>query len=291
MEEILGRLRQLRAYTGLKQTEFSQRIGMAGNSYSQIETGVNPLKDRHIALICLTFGVNEAWLRTGEGEMFNEKPQSPPEQPIFDLNGQELTHEEIIFISAYRKLEESGKEVASKMVDALLKTQDKPTKSEPPLLTSDPEPAYMPEIKVYRPPELDNNVEFLGDSVVYLPFYGETAAGKPISFDATPGEVVPWAKAMIRGEVGRYFVLRVRGGSMAEADIQDGDLVLMRRAEAPRQNRIMLIRHENESTLKRIKMKGDQEVYMCWEDGSGQTVRLDDQDYEIQGEFVGIMRG
>ena len=158
-------------------------------------------------------------------------------------------------------------------------------------LTKDPEPAYVPEIKVYRPPEFDSNAEFLGEDVVYLPYYGRTAAGKPISFETTPGEVVPWAKAMIKGDPSRYFIVQAQGSSMTEAGIQNSDLTLIRRAEAPRQNRIMLIRHGNESTLKRIKMKGDQEVYMCWEDGSGQAVRLDDQDYEIQGEYIGIMRG
>jgi len=159
------------------------------------------------------------------------------------------------------------------------------------LFTKDPEPAYMPEIKVHRPPEFDSEGAPISPDVVFIPCYGETAAGKPITFDTVSYGAVPWDKAVIKGDVSRYFVVRVRGTSMTEANIMDGAFVLARRAEAPRQNRIMLIRHGNESTLKRIKMKGDQEVYMCWEDGSGQVVRLDDQDYEIQGEYVEVMRG
>ena len=125
MEEILNRLRQFRAYTGLKQGEFSNRLKMPQNSYSQIETGVNPLKDRHIALICLTFGVNENWLRTGEGDMLIENPPAFPEQPIYDQNGQELTHEEKVFMGTYLKLSDPNKEVARTTVDALLQAQKK----------------------------------------------------------------------------------------------------------------------------------------------------------------------
>ncbi|MDR1837553.1 MAG: helix-turn-helix transcriptional regulator [Treponema sp.] len=125
MEEILNRLRQFRAYAKLSQVEFGQRIDMAGNSYSQIETGVNPLKDRHIALICHAFGVNENWLRTGEGDMLIENSQSSPEQPIYDQNGQPLTKEEEVFMGTYRKLSDPNKEVARTTVDALLKSQRK----------------------------------------------------------------------------------------------------------------------------------------------------------------------
>ena len=164
-------------------------------------------------------------------------------------------------------------------------------------LTKDPPPAYgyetvqKPEIKVIRPSKFDNNVTSISYDIVYTPFYGHTAAGKPVSFDIVPGMVVPWAKKMIKGDPSRYYTVQVNGDSMTEVDIKDGDYVLLRHAEAPQQNKIMLIRHGNESTLKRIKMKGDQEVYMLWEDGSGKTERLDDQDYEIQGEFMGILRG
>jgi SOS-response transcriptional repressor LexA len=161
-----------------------------------------------------------------------------------------------------------------------------------PILTHDPVPTYGHEVKVIRPREFDNNVSSISYDIVYTPFYGQTAAGKPISFDTLPGLVVPWAKEMIKGDPSRYFTVLVKGSSMTEAGIEDGDYALLRRAEAPRPNRIMLIRHGDESTLKRIKMKGDQEVYMCWEDGTDkEPIRLDDQDYEIQGEYVGILRG
>jgi len=55
----------------------------------------------------------------------------------------------------------------------------------------------------------------------------------------------------------------------------------------------MLVRHDNSSTLKRIKIvdgKNGQEVYICWEDDSKRRVRLRGDGYEIQG-FLGPLSG
>jgi transcriptional regulator with XRE-family HTH domain len=137
MEEILKRLRQVRGYLGLKQGEFSKGLKIPQNSYSQIETGVNPIKDRHIALICLTFGINETWLRTGKGEMLSFSPDNPPPSSIAGNDGERLTDEEGKFIDIYRKLAPSNREVARTTVDALLKAQggehvdEKPEKTPP----------------------------------------------------------------------------------------------------------------------------------------------------------------
>jgi len=52
---------------------------------------------------------------------------------------------------------------------------------------------------------------------------------------------------------------------------------------------IMLVRHDNSSTLKRIKViekNGQEEVYICWEDGSNRQIKLKGEGYEIQGLLV-----
>lgn len=63
------RIKQLRAYLGLTQQEFAEKLGMKRNSIANYETGRNEPIDAVVALICKTFNVNEQWLRTGEGEM------------------------------------------------------------------------------------------------------------------------------------------------------------------------------------------------------------------------------
>ena len=56
----------------------------------------------------------------------------------------------------------------------------------------------------------------------------------------------------------------------------------------------MLVRHDNSSTLKRVRViegaDGREEVYICWEDGSGHRVRLEGEGYEIQGKLIAIER-
>ena len=62
------RLRGFRKSNGLTQREFAEKLRLKPNSIAQIEGGRNT-SDQTIQTICREFGVNEEWLRTGEGEM------------------------------------------------------------------------------------------------------------------------------------------------------------------------------------------------------------------------------
>lgn len=57
----------------LNQTEFAGRIGISQQYLSQICNGKKTPSDRTLADICREFGCNQAWLRTGEGEPFEER--------------------------------------------------------------------------------------------------------------------------------------------------------------------------------------------------------------------------
>ena len=73
MEE---RLKELRKTLNLTQQEFAEKIGVKRNTIAQYESGRNAPIDAVITLICRTYGVNETWLRTGEGEMFQPKSRN-----------------------------------------------------------------------------------------------------------------------------------------------------------------------------------------------------------------------
>lgn len=64
------RIKALRKHLGLNQTEFGVRIGVKQTTIAGYERGVSTPMDPVISVICREFHVNEAWLRTGEGEMF-----------------------------------------------------------------------------------------------------------------------------------------------------------------------------------------------------------------------------
>ncbi|MCL1836487.1 MAG: helix-turn-helix domain-containing protein [Treponema sp.] len=78
------RIRAVRKALKLNQAEFAERLGMQGAALSMIEVGDNPLTEKNIKLICMTFNVSETWLRTGKGEMF---ASSPYEREFFEIYG------------------------------------------------------------------------------------------------------------------------------------------------------------------------------------------------------------
>lgn len=65
------RLRNLRKSLNLTQQDFADKIGIKRNTLANYEIGRNEPIDAVISLICKEFNVNEDWLRTGKGEMFN----------------------------------------------------------------------------------------------------------------------------------------------------------------------------------------------------------------------------
>ncbi|GHT58389.1 hypothetical protein FACS1894109_12540 [Spirochaetia bacterium] len=67
---MIDRIRAIRRELGINQGEFARRIGLTQTAMSMIEVGKSKLTEKNIKLICVTFNVNEHWLRTGEGEMF-----------------------------------------------------------------------------------------------------------------------------------------------------------------------------------------------------------------------------
>ena len=66
------RIRLLRKHLGLTADAFGEAIGIVRSAVSNIESGRRQPTNQLITSICREFNVNETWLRTGEGEMFNE---------------------------------------------------------------------------------------------------------------------------------------------------------------------------------------------------------------------------
>lgn len=70
------RIKELRKALGLTQQKFADGMGVKQNTIAQYESGRNAPIDAVITLICRTYGVNETWLRTGEGDMFVARDRS-----------------------------------------------------------------------------------------------------------------------------------------------------------------------------------------------------------------------
>jgi len=69
---ITNRFRQIRKDAKLSSEKFAERLGVSRGVISNIEYNrVTDIKDLYINLVCKEFNVNEHWLRTGEGEPYN----------------------------------------------------------------------------------------------------------------------------------------------------------------------------------------------------------------------------
>jgi transcriptional regulator with XRE-family HTH domain len=80
--EVNKRIRQIRQALSLSQKDFSRAICVSNGYTAEIENEHRIANERICRLICLTFGVNEAWLKTGKGEMFQSSPVEKRERIV-----------------------------------------------------------------------------------------------------------------------------------------------------------------------------------------------------------------
>lgn len=66
------RIKILRKQLKLTQEQFASKLGVKRAAIGQVETGYNNVSEQLIKLICFNYNVNESWLRTGKGEMFEK---------------------------------------------------------------------------------------------------------------------------------------------------------------------------------------------------------------------------
>lgn len=120
-----------------------------------------------------------------------------------------------------------------------------------------------------------------------IPLLGAIAAGQPI--EAVPQPESIQVPPQLRTDKPCY-VLKVRGDSMCEAGILDGDYVVIEQRETARNGEIVvaLVRGE-EVTLKRIVQEPGRTILRP-ENSSMAAMELDPDQVQIQGVLVGQMR-
>lgn len=121
-----------------------------------------------------------------------------------------------------------------------------------------------------------------------LPLLGRIAAGRPIEAVTTDERIgVPEA---LRGR-GECYVLEVRGDSMRDDGILDGDWVVVEhRREARNGEVVVALVDGEEATLKRLERRGAQVVWLHPANAAYEPLRLEADRVTIQGVLVGQMR-
>ena len=101
------RIRKIRRYLDLTQQEFADRLGIQRGAIANYELGRNEPVDSVVSLICREYGVNEEWLRTGTGEMF--EPDSGDELEAL-AKKYDLSNADQVLIEKYVNLKPGSRE-------------------------------------------------------------------------------------------------------------------------------------------------------------------------------------
>ena len=115
---------------------------------------------------------------------------------------------------------------------------------------------------------------------------GYVAAGRPI--EPFPDEERIEVPASLLGK-GEHFVLRVRGDSMIEDGIRDGDYVVVARRETAQNGQTVVALVRGEATLKRYYAEGSR-IRLQPANASMKPMTVDIRDVTVQGVVTGLIR-
>lgn len=120
-----------------------------------------------------------------------------------------------------------------------------------------------------------------------LPLLGRIAAGRPIEAISGAERIAVPPQLRPRGDA---YALEVRGDSMRDAGIHDGDVVIIEARQQTRPSEIVVALIDGEAaTLKRVRVRGS-EVELLPDNPDFEVQRYHADRVQIQGVVVGLMR-
>ena len=126
-------------------------------------------------------------------------------------------------------------------------------------------------------------------SAIDLPIMGRIAAGVPIEAIADGAHNIAVPQAMLAGS-GEHYALEVKGDSMIEAGINDGDVVVIRETGTAENGDIVVaLVEDHEATLKRFFRRGNA-IALEAANPAYETRVFPDDKVKVQGKLVGLIR-
>ena len=119
-----------------------------------------------------------------------------------------------------------------------------------------------------------------------LPLFGYIAAGRPLDVDVSDELITVPEHLTTRGE---NYVLKVRGDSMVDDGILDGDLVIIARRDLADNGEMVVANVNGEVTLKRLYREGER-VRLQPANSMMSPIYAAARDVAVQGVVVGLMR-
>lgn len=137
-----------------------------------------------------------------------------------------------------------------------------------------------------RVPDLPDSAN---NNTVSIPVMGRIAAGTPIDAIQNHSHTISVPPDMVSGG-GEHYALEVRGDSMIDAGIFDGDTVLIKKQSVASNGQIVVaLIDDEEATLKRLRKKGDT-VALEAANPAYETRIFGPDRVEVQGTLVGLFR-
>ncbi|HUW46023.1 MAG TPA: transcriptional repressor LexA [Dehalococcoidia bacterium] len=152
---------------------------------------------------------------------------------------------------------------------------------------------------IRRHSDISRGIKFLtpqqkGGKLVYIPIVGVIAAGEPIPVPDTgtmiPNEGLEVSEELVRGKQDIY-ALRVKGDSMLDALIGDGDIVLMDYVSSAENGDMVAVwlKEEQEVTLKRFFAEPNR-IRLKPANSQMKPIYTTPDNVEIQGRVVAVIR-
>lgn len=137
--------------------------------------------------------------------------------------------------------------------------------------------------------DLETDLELRPEQTRNIPLVGEIAAGAPIVAEERVDVVYPLPRDLV-GD-GTLFMLKVRGDSMIEAGVLDGDLVVIREQPTVEQGEMCAALVEGEATVKFFRRTKAGEVFLDPANSAYEPIPVPaDADARIMGKVVTVMR-
>ncbi|TVR75385.1 MAG: transcriptional repressor LexA [Sphaerobacteraceae bacterium] len=155
---------------------------------------------------------------------------------------------------------------------------------------------------IRRNRNISRGIELVGRQVAApsnlsrIPIVGQIAAGEPIpvpedSMNFADMETIELSNEMLGSRTENLFGLRVRGMSMIDALINDGDIVILKHQETCENGETVAVwlRDEKETTLKKFYFEGDR-IRLQPANAQMEPIFCDPENVEIQGKLVTVFR-
>ena len=135
----------------------------------------------------------------------------------------------------------------------------------------------------------ENQEEYLENELESVPVFNNIAAGEPILITPEQQDTFDLPKYWVRGS-NKKFILKVKGDSMINANIYDGDLVVIEQTQAPVNGDIVAVNIEGSATLKTLSLTKTTITLLPENDNYDPIIVTPDEEFYILGKAIGLIR-